>query len=288
MSDQAVKSGYLHQDFRIFYNADSLKKTFPLHYHDFHKLMLFLGGNAGYIIEGRQYDLQPLDLVLVPAGWLHRPLIYDESLYERVIVYLSDEYFREMSTRGTDLFACFRAGQEKGSCLIRPSGQDAARLREQVPSLTRCAEDDGFGAGLLRQALVAELLILINRMVLNRESTFAMEAASNPVVLEVMDYINTHLTDEDLSVDSVAKHALLGRSYLMHLFKAETGYTLGRYITEKRLFLACACLEKGLSVTEACYQSGFGNYSTFYYAYRKKYGVSPNRKRYEQLVSEGE
>ena len=63
MSDQAVKSGYLHQDFRIFYNADSLKKTFPLHYHDFHKLMLVLGGHAGYIIEGRQYDLQPL----VPA-----------------------------------------------------------------------------------------------------------------------------------------------------------------------------------------------------------------------------
>ena len=43
----------------------------------------------------------------------------------------------------------------------------------------------------------------------------------------------------------------------MHLFRDETGYTIGKYITEKRLYLANHAIEQGVSVTDACYQSGF-------------------------------
>ena len=288
MPEQPVKSGYLIQDFRIFYNKDSSRKTFPLHYHDFHKLMLFLGGNVSYIIEGRQYDLQPGDVVLVAAGQLHRPVIHDDSPYERIIFYLSQQFFDRYRESGCDLFACFSMGKEHASSLIRPEGQDQALLQQQVRPLIRCAQDTGFGADLLRLSHTTELLVLLNRCLFEHAPSFAAEAASNPVILQAMDYINTHLSDEGLCVDDVARNALLGRSYLMHLFKSQTGYTIGKYITEKRLFLAATCLEQGMSVTEACYQSGFGNYSTFYYAYKKKYGVSPLQKRAEQSQVEGE
>ena len=72
---------------------------------------------------------------------------------------------------------------------------------------------------------------------------------------------------------------LLNRSYLMHLFRDETGYTIGKYITEKRLYLANHAIEQGVSVTDACYQSGFRNYTTFYQAYRNKYHKSPKQAR---------
>ena len=53
-----------------------------------------------------------------------------------------------------------------------------------------------------------------------------------------------HLT-EDLSVDQIADAAYLSRYHLMHLFKQATGYTLGNYITEKRLLLARDLLRAG-------------------------------------------
>ena len=84
---------------------------------------------------------------------------------------------------------------------------------------------------------------------------------------------------KDLSIDKIADAAFLNRSYLMHLFRDETGYTIGKYITEKRLYLANHAIEQGVSVTDACYQSGFRNYTTFYQAYRNKYHKSPKQAR---------
>ena len=64
-------------------------------------------------------------------------------------------------------------------------------------------------------------------------------------------------------------------SWMMHLFKRETGYTIGKYISEKRLYLANQYIQKGKPLTEVCYLTGFKSYGAFYYAYKKRYGVSP-------------
>jgi AraC-like DNA-binding protein len=61
----------------------------------------------------------------------------------------------------------------------------------------------------------------------------------------------------------------------MHFFKSETGYTIGNYITEKRLLLAKNLVSSGSSITEACYNSGFKNYSTFSRAFKKAYHTIP-------------
>ena len=74
----------------------------------------------------------------------------------------------------------------------------------------------------------------------------------------------------------LAEQFFLSRYYLMHLFRAETGYTLLGYITEKRLLLARQLMRNGRSVTEACYEAGFTNYSSFLRSFKKHYGVLPS------------
>ncbi|HCD43067.1 MAG TPA: AraC family transcriptional regulator, partial [Lachnoclostridium sp.] len=44
----------------------------------------------------------------------------------------------------------------------------------------------------------------------------------------------------------------------------------------KRLALARDLLKTGMPVTEACFGSGFKNYSTFFRAYKKHFHVSPS------------
>jgi AraC-like DNA-binding protein len=61
----------------------------------------------------------------------------------------------------------------------------------------------------------------------------------------------------------------------MQFFKEETGYTIGNYVTEKRLLLAKNLVQNGCQVTEACFQSGFKNYSTFLKAFKKEYNTIP-------------
>ena len=72
------KKGYLSSDFRVFHLHDRKLRDIPFHYHDFHKIILFLGGHVDYIIEGKTYHLRPNDIVFVTAGEIHRPVFLDD------------------------------------------------------------------------------------------------------------------------------------------------------------------------------------------------------------------
>ena len=64
------KRGYLYGDFRLFHLKDSSMERINWHFHDFHKMILFLSGHAAYCVEGKHYNLLPGDIVLVPQWTL--------------------------------------------------------------------------------------------------------------------------------------------------------------------------------------------------------------------------
>ena len=45
---QHEKKGFLNEDYRLFHLIDSSKKSFDFHYHDFHKILIYLIGNISY------------------------------------------------------------------------------------------------------------------------------------------------------------------------------------------------------------------------------------------------
>ena len=269
------KSGYLHSDYRLFHLKDTSLRTFDFHYHDFHKILIFLGGNVSYIVEGHQYDLRPYDMLLIPAGEIHKPIVHGQAAYERIILYLSPRFFEENSSEDTNLFYCFKSAKRSDSNLVRLKDPKASSLPEVIRQLSADfptaseQENSQFGADLYQKLKVLEYLILLNRTMLTEQVDFTLSVTGHPTVLSIMEYINNHIT-EDLSIDRIADHMFLNRSYIMHLFKAETGYTIGQYITKKRLFLTTQYRNQGLSVTEACYKSGFRNYSAYYHASRQE------------------
>ena len=53
--DQADKRGYLKEPFRLFHLKDRSNAPIAYHYHEFHKLILFLSGDLTYRVEGRGY-----------------------------------------------------------------------------------------------------------------------------------------------------------------------------------------------------------------------------------------
>ena len=52
-----AQRGYLREDFRLFHLKGAMEEQFDWHYHTFHKLIFFLGGQSGYGVEGRSYPL---------------------------------------------------------------------------------------------------------------------------------------------------------------------------------------------------------------------------------------
>lgn len=282
-----TERGYLKEKYRIFYLTDRPEREVPFHYHDFMKIFVLINGNAAYSIEGKQYELHPYDVVLVNAGEIHRPVVYDKECYERVIFYLSHDFF-EMYRR-YELDGLFRQSQRYHSHVIRYQQEKMSYLPEKIMGLTDQNCGSMYAAELLQESRLLECLILLNHSAAQGNTGFMEPSCRSRVILEILEYVNKNIGDE-LSVDRIADEAHLNRSYLMHKFKEETGYTVMEYVTEKRLFRAEHFIREGMSMTEVCYRSGFQNYSSFYRAYVDKYGCSPrkyhekNKKRTVEVI----
>ncbi len=99
------------------------------------------------------------------------------------------------------------------------------------------------------------------------------------VVFKTMEYIRQNY-DRKLSLDDIAQHVYLSRSYLSSLFREETGQTLFFYINQVRvekskLFL----MDVSISLAEAAALCGFEDQSYFTKVFRKHTGLSPKQYR---------
>jgi AraC-like DNA-binding protein len=272
--NQFEKFGYLENDFKMFHIIDRQRRDFAFHYHDFNKIIIFIKGNINYCVEGRNYLLKPYDIVLVNSGEIHRPSVLDNSDYERIIIYVSTQFLNTYKQADYDLNDCFlRAKKEKSNVLRIPS-LDKSKLYQVCLELEHSFSDNAFAKELYQRILFLEFMIQLNRTVISNHINYLDSAIGNTKLLEILDYINKHLAEE-ITIDLLSENFYLNRYYLMHFFKEETGYTIGNYITEKRLLLAKDLVQNGCPVTQACYQSGFKNYSTFSRAFKKAFNTVP-------------
>ncbi len=272
--DEYRKTGYLHDNFRIFHLSDTVQKEFSYHYHDFNKILILLNGDVTYTIEGRSYDLQANDIVFVNAGEVHKPVINSDTPYERIVIYVSPDYLDSHEKGNSDLNTCFHQAHKEQSHVLRIKAFANSHLNNCILRLENSLQDKEFANELYHELLFLELMIELNRATLNNAVTYISNTSSNKTILAILEYLNTHLT-EDICIDTLADQFYLSRYYLMHAFKEETGYTIGNYLTTKRLLYAKEMIATGKPITEVCYACGYKNYSTFSRAYKKNFGKAP-------------
>ena len=275
MEQSYVQRGYLHEDFRLFHLRGAMEESVDWHYHTFHKIIAFLGGESAYGVEGKRYLLQPGDLILVPQGCIHRPEAAPNAPYERRILYISPEFLRRAGTPDSDLEHCFDRAREEFRFVLRPGRTDFAAL---LPALEQAQREPGFGQTLLTQSLFLQFLIGLSRQLDGNELQYAKPAAYDEKIEAILRYLAEHLT-EPVSIDSLAEHFFISKYHMMRQFRAQTGYTIHGYLTGKRLMRARALITAGVPVLQASEQSGFGDYSAFLRAYRRQFDGTPNREK---------
>lgn len=281
------KTGYLNSNFKIFHLVDKGMTPIGFHFHDFHKILLLMKGNVSYCVEGRTYDLQADDIVFVPAGEVHRPVLHDTAIYERIIIYISKDYLNTYRTDNYDLAQCLIEAHQKQSHVLRVPAFGTTKLGQIVRELEQSLDSNEYANELYHNLLFLEFMIQLNRVAIHDGIEYLSNSSSNKKMIDVIDYLNEHLTD-NLSIDFLAETFYLSRYHLMHAFKEETGYTIGNYLSTKRLLLARDRIRQGEPITNVCYECGFRNYSTFSRAYKKNFGCSPREQLSRQTTPPAE
>lgn len=264
------KTGYLKEDFRLFHINDQTKKDFSYHYHDFHKIIVFISGKVTYHIEGKAYHLKPRDILLVSQGAIHKPEIDPSVPYERYIFWIRDDLSCQ------ELNTCFQKANDRSFNLVRADSALQERLKDLLPEIEQTLQNKHFGDTVLRNALFTQFMIYINRIFLRTSSSPDEKTYSSDTQVEqLLKYINRNLS-ENLSIDQLANRFFFSKYHMMRKFKNETGYTIHNYITSKRLLMARSLISQGIPVIKAAQASGFHDYTTFVRAYKKQFGKAPS------------
>ena len=264
------KTGYLKEDFRLFHINDQTKKDFSYHYHDFHKIIVFISGKVTYHIEGKAYHLKPRDILLVSQGAIHKPEIDPSVPYERYIFWIRDDLSCQ------ELNTCFQKANDRSFNLVRADSALQERLKDLLPEIEQTLQNTHFGDPILKDALFTQFMIYINRIFLRTSSSPDKKAYSSDTQVEqLLKYINRNLS-ENLSIDQLAERFFFSKYHMMRKFKNETGYTIHNYITSKRLLMARSLISQGIPVMKAAQASGFHDYTTFVRAYKKQFGKAPS------------
>ncbi|MDF2593116.1 MAG: DNA-binding protein AraC-type [Clostridia bacterium] len=279
-----IKKGYLNEDFRFFHLKDKKSEEHTFHYHDFNKIVIFISGNATYVIEGKYYKLRPWDILFVGSNEVHKAIIDPNEHYERIIIWVNSNFLANYSTEDSDLFTCFELAIKEKINLFRLSPDSLSVIKDTLFSLEKAIRDRDFGGKILQNSIFIQLIVYLNRLILRSKlKKNEKDIQYDERIVNILDYINENL-DRDLCIDNIALRFYMNRYYLMHLFKNQTGYTLHHYILQKRLAKAAMLIKKGLQTTYASDQCGFKDYSSFVRAFKKSFGLSP--KQYYKAIEE--
>ena len=101
---------------------------------------------------------------------------------------------------------------------------------------------------------------------------------------KLRDIIETHLAEEEYSVDELSREMAMDRSQLFRKVKALTNGSVSLYIRAVRLEHAHRLLSEGIyNVSEVAYRVGFNSSTYFSTCFTEQYGFSPSELKAEKV-----
>lgn len=274
MNKTYEKRGYLLDDFRLFHLKDVQGTNVDYHYHEFPKVIFMWSGEGNYSIDGKKYMIQDADILLIGKQKIHRPEFDIGSLYERSIIYISPQFLKRYSTKDCDLEAIF---ESQSGHVVRTT--DNRRVFELLNQFEKELTENRYGKDAMINIVLIRILIEIGRIISEQRKAYSnVITTENGRILEIMKYIDQHLTEE-ISIEQLAEQCYLSKFHMMRLFRQETGQSIYEYLTLKRLLKARELIVQGESATESCYNVGFRSYSSFTRSYAKYFGSTPTGRK---------
>jgi len=235
-----------------------------VHIHELYELYCLVSGDVECVVEGSAYPLQPGDLLIMKKAEAHSIRIGSALPYEWITVHFSENMLVGMQKNELIQFLNDRP---LGKNNLFPHAQfnnpHWMYYMDQIRSIVSRARRQLYISVLLSELFEA-----------SREATRVLPQWGYGVIPDIVNYISAQAATP-LSIDILCRRFYISRAQLNRKFREYTGCSVWEYITNKRLLLAREILRHGDAPAIACAKAGFNNYTTFYRAYRKKFGVSP-------------
>ena len=229
---------------------------YPQHWHNYFELELILSGSGFHVYNGTEcsvskgdaYLLTPVDFHGIEGNVELLNISFDEVLLpEEMLSFLADPKAEKMCRFSQEEFQRFCEG---------------ARLLEY----------ESLSDGPCAPQLLEYLLSCFVRKTDHRAERLPKVQLQG--IQKAISHIELHFR-EQVTLAQLAALSGYNPSYFSELFRKVTGQTYKERIRDLRINYAKMLLANGLTVSEACFASGFGSLSNFTSSFREKCGMSP-------------
>jgi len=238
------------------------------HSHDYFELSVHIKGELDIFAEENLYHLCGGEIRIYSSGELHCGIVRKKESAEWYQIKIPPS-FLEYSD-GKDLMRIFfdrRFGE--GNVIYSAHFGEIVGILRGLYAFR--GERDFLWEHYCRSQLVV-LLCLLN----HGENHKKAESDRNSPLQKILNLIYRDYR-ELMTVGDIAARTHFSVSYINKLFRENLCISPYQFLLSKKFNEAKKRLKEGESVTEACQSSGFRDYSNFITAFRKRYGITPNR-----------
>lgn len=228
-----------------------------VHSHPYHELVLPIGGSTvRYSIDGSVYLVHVGELIYFPAQIYHAGIFnIDNDHSDRLVIQIDDALWQ----------ACRRNANLKNAAWmhsITVLDPDVCNKWDFQSLFVRMAQSQELPAqmrDIVFEAQVSEMMLLITLATGSGQTT--APSSTNVLVQRAVSYLQAHYQDPTLTTVKLAQELYASREHLSRAFKECTMESIHSYLTHLRMQHCRKALEDGVSVLNACTESGFPDYS---------------------------
>ena len=276
----------LSHDFELYYYEDRARPKVDLHTHNYYEFYFFLEGQVQMQVGDILYPVRYGDIMLIPPQVPHRPNIKsDDTPYRRFVFWISQEYCNHLLQSSPDYAYIMQYVEIEKRYIFHTDQIAFNTVQSKLLRILEEMRSKKFGRDAQLSICINDLVLGLNRLAYEQNTP----NRKNPEYLlyqQLAEYIEDHV-EEDLSLETLAKKFFVSKYHIAHVFKDNIGMSIHQYITKKRLNLCKEAISGKMSISESYHLFGFGDYSSFYRAFKKEYGISPKDYRDMQIDLDG-
>ena len=259
-----------------------------VHKHEFIEIVYIISGRATHIVDGKSYQVKKGDISVINRKEEHC-FFADEEYEEKFIAY--DLMFTPDFLQG-DMLSGEDFSILSNSFLFYSLFPDENGYIRRLNLIENCNFEFGSifdkiyyeyknrqtGYLNLIRVYTAELIIKLFRKIESSEKS-SLTQSQRDIVRSVIDYIKTNY-NISIRMEDISSKLFFNKNYIGKLFKQETGMPVSDFIREIRINEACRQLrETDKTVLDIASSCGYNDTKSFYAAFKKSTGITPNEYR---------